>query len=48
MEFLPAGTAVLLHDSDMDTWTGYSVVSTRLRGNGGSDCSYYGTVTSQC
>jgi len=48
MAFLPAVTAVLLHNSPMDTWTDCSVVSTGYRGNGVSACSYCSTVTSQC
>ena len=34
MAVLPAVTAVLLHQSDMDIWTEGNVVSTGLRGNG--------------
>ena len=48
MAVLPAVTTVLLHHSAMDTGTECSVVSTGLRGNGGSACSYCSTVTSQC
>jgi len=46
MAFLPAVTAVLLHHSAMDIWTESSIVSTEVRGNGGSACSYCSTVTS--
>ena len=48
MASLPAVTAVLLHESAMETWNDYSVVSTGLRGNRGSACSYCSTVTSLC
>ena len=47
MVVLPAVTAVLLHHSDMDTWTDCNVVSTGQRGNGVSACIYCSTVTSQ-
>jgi len=43
MAVLPAVTAVLLHQSAMDTWTEGNVV-----GNDGSACNYCSTVTSQC
>jgi len=45
MAVLPAVTAVLLHHSAMHTWTDCSVVSTVVRGNGVSVCSYWSTVT---
>jgi len=45
MAVLPPVTAVLLHKSAMDIWTERSVVSTEVRGNGGSVCSYCSTVT---
>jgi len=45
MAVLPAVTAVLLHHSAMDNWTDCSVVSTGVKGNGGSDSSYCSTVT---
>ena len=48
MAVLLAVTAVLLHHCAVDTWTDCSVVSTGLRGNGGSACSYCSTVTSLC
>ena len=48
MAFLPAVTAVLLHQNAMETWNDCSVVSTGLRVNGVSACSYCSTVTSQC
>jgi len=48
MAVLFAVPAVLLHNCAMDTWIECSVVSTVQRGNGGSDCSYCSTVTSEC
>ena len=48
MAFLPAVTAILLHQRAMDSWTDCSVVSTGKRGNGVSACSYCSAVTSQC
>jgi len=48
MALLPAVTAVLLHQSAMDTWTDCSDVSTGYRGIDGSACSYLSTFTSQC
>ena len=48
MSVLPAVTAVLLHHSAMDIWTEGNFVSTGLRENGGSACSFCSTVTSQC
>jgi len=48
MAVLPTVTAVLLHHSAMDTWTDCHAVSTGKMGNGGSVCSYCGTVTSLC
>jgi len=40
MAVLPAVTAVLLHQSAMDTWTDCIVVIRGKRGNGVSACSY--------
>jgi hypothetical protein len=48
MAVLPAVTGVLLHHSATDTWTDNNAVGTGYRGNGGSACSYWSTVTSQC
>ena len=48
MAVLLTVTAGLLHHSAMDTWTECNVVSTGLRGNGGSACSYCSTVTLLC
>jgi hypothetical protein len=48
MADLPAVTAVLLHQSAMDTWTDCSLLSTGQRDNGRSACSYCTTVTSEC
>jgi hypothetical protein len=45
---LLASNAVLLHCGAMDIWTDCSVVSTVVRGNGVSACSYCSTVTSHC
>ena len=44
---LPGVTAVLLHHSDMDTWTDCIIFSTGYRRNGRSACSYCSTLTSQ-
>ena len=48
MAFLPAVTAVMLHQIAMDTCTDCSDVSTGYRGNGGSAFSYFSPVTSHC
>jgi len=48
MALMTAVTAVLLHQCAVDTGTGCNDVSTGQRGNGGYDCSYGSTVTSQC
>jgi len=47
MAVMPAVTAVLLHQSDVDIGTDSNVVSTGYRVNGGYACSYCSTVTSQ-
>ena len=46
MAVLPAVPAILLLQCAIDTWTDCNVVSTGLRGNGVSACSYCSTVTS--
>jgi hypothetical protein len=48
MAVLPAVTTKQLNYSVIDTWTDCSAVSTVQKKNGGSGCSYYSTVTSQC
>jgi hypothetical protein len=46
ISFLPAFTAVLVYNSDMDTLTDYSVVSTGYSGNDASASSYCNIITS--
>jgi len=46
ISFMPAVTAVLLHQNAMDTGTGSSIVSTGKRGYGVYACSYCSSVTS--
>jgi len=48
MTVMPAVNAVLLHNSVLDTGTEGYVVSTLFWENGGSACSFCGSVTSQC
>jgi len=47
MAVMPAVTAVLLHQSAVDTGTDCNVGSTGLRGIGGYACSYCSNVTSE-
>jgi len=46
MAVQPIVTAILLHYISMVTYTDCSVVSSGLRGNDSSACSYCSTVTS--
>jgi hypothetical protein len=48
MAFLPAVTAVLLHPSDLDTWTDFSNFSSGQKVICGSTCSYSITVATKC
>ena len=45
---LAAVTAVLLHQSVMDTGTDCNIVSTGWRGNSDIACSYCSTLSSMC